>query len=59
MTKTKLPPITADQREISRLRQSLMNIAMEARCWAPGSEHQEQVRNRIIRETERVLGAKK
>lgn len=59
MTKTKLLPITADQREISRLRQSLMDIAIEARCWTPHSEHQEQTRNRIIRETERALGLKK
>ena len=59
MTKTKLPPITADQREISRLRQSLMSIGVWARTFDPKFETAEKAMSDIIRETERVLGAKK
>lgn len=57
MTKT-LPPITADQREISRLRQSLMTIGIWARCFDPLHESHEEALQHIVKETERALGAK-
>ena len=52
------PKQTAEQREIARLRQSLMTIGVWARCFNPRVEIAEKAMQDIVKETERALGVK-
>ena len=56
MKKTKLEKLTPEQREISRLRSSLMTIATFSRCFDPRYETPEKAMADITREAERALG---
>jgi hypothetical protein len=53
-----LPKQTPEQREIARLRQSLMTIGTWARCFDARHETAEKAMQDIVKETERALGAK-
>ena len=53
-----IPKQTADQREIARLRQSLMAISIWARCFDARHETVEKAMQDIVKETERALGVK-
>jgi hypothetical protein len=55
----KLPKQSTEEREINRLRQSLMTIGTWARCFDPLHESHEEALQHIIKETERALGVKK
>jgi len=50
--------LTPEQREILRLRQSLMTIATWARCFDDRHETAEKAMQDIIKEIERALGVK-
>jgi hypothetical protein len=50
--------LTPEQREINRLRQSLMTIGTWARCFDDLHETTEKAMQDIIKETERALGVK-
>ena len=50
--------LTPEQREINRLRQSLMTIGTWARCFDPRHETAEKAMQDIAKETERALGVK-
>jgi hypothetical protein len=54
-----LPKISPEQREINRLRQSLMTIGTWARCFDVRHETAEKAMQDIIKETERAMGVKK
>ena len=60
MTTKRSKPIvkqSPEQREINRLRQSLMTIGTWARCWDARFEPAEKALQDIVNETERALRA--